>query len=170
MLTRRKLLASTPAALAAVATPAAACVVQLEADAELMRLGAIFDRLYEDWKPLWREMDRAHNRWAAAMHERGVSFGEDMDALFASQAEFGVDIAGDRNNAHLDKVEAAAAPIRVIQPTTLAGLAVRARVCRFDSASLPELDRPRREWDWATECLECFITDIQRMAGLAVSS
>ncbi|MEQ1953609.1 hypothetical protein [Mesorhizobium sp. CN2-181] len=165
MLNRRKLLATTPAVLAAVVTPAAACFGTSDPDAELIRLGAIFDRLYEDWKPLWREMDRAHNRWAAAMHERGTCFGEDMDALFASQAEFGVDIAGDRNNAHLDKVEAAAAPIRVMQPKTLAGLAVRARVCRFDSASLPEIDRPRGDWDWATECLECFIADIERMAA-----
>ncbi|MFI0849248.1 hypothetical protein [Mesorhizobium sp. IMUNJ 23232] len=73
-LTRRAMLSSTPALAVAVATPAAAVCINapLDPDAELVRLGAEFDRQYEAWKPNWRQMHAMGEKWQDFRQKRQV--------------------------------------------------------------------------------------------------
>ena len=165
---RRRMLAGGAAALPLVLAGAVAVANAATGDdAELVRLGAEFDRLYEDWKPLWREMRRESD----AFHTFAQA-GKFADYMAAYRTPEGrrCEAAARRNNRQLDRVEAMANRIRAIQPVSLVGLAVRARVCRFDACLLPKIEKPREHWEWDTLCLQDFLADIERMAGKAVQS
>ncbi|MEQ1956331.1 hypothetical protein [Mesorhizobium sp. CN2-181] len=169
MLTRRKLLASTPALAVAVATPAAAvCTMPTsEPDAELLRLGAEFERQYEAWKPYWRTMHAMGETWQE--FARSGRFADFMDAWRTPEGD-AYEAAIETNNEKLTRLDELAKRIRAIPPSTLAGLMVHARVCRFDCLPLPKLEEAREDWDWDVECLTGFLEHVERMAGSAVQS
>ncbi|MEQ1952473.1 hypothetical protein [Mesorhizobium sp. CN2-181] len=175
MLTRRRLLTSAPALTVAAATPAVAAFVMpndADADAELLRLGAEFERLYKEWIPLWHESERTHDVWWQTFEARGLTWNENQEAIFAVSHEVGNEHAANVSNAALDKVNETAERIRATEPQTLAGLAVWAKVAKFESmpmsvASVQEITA--NELEWEHECLLKFFDQVDRMAGAVAS-
>jgi hypothetical protein len=173
MLTRRKLLASTPALAVAAATAAAAegMGVTPMPDAELIRLGAEFDRLFEAWHPIWAEMHLMGEAWQE-FARKGYESGRFADIMQAWGTPEGVRYEAiiDVNGQHLEVLDKLAVRIRDIVPVSLSGLAVHARVCWYDCLPHVKTEGPRKDWDWDVECLAGFLDHIERMAGKAVQS
>jgi hypothetical protein len=177
MLTRRKLLASSPALALAAASPAAAGLPQnpvpVDVDADLIRLGSEFERLYKEWVPLWRESERTHEAWWTTIEARGLTWKDDIDAIWAVSREVGNEHAANVSNTALDKVNDIAERVRSIEPQTLAGLVVWAKVAKFEAVPLSALatvqDLTAKELEWEHECLLKFFAQVDRMAGAVAS-
>ncbi|GGD93615.1 hypothetical protein GCM10011390_10440 [Aureimonas endophytica] len=133
-------------------------------DAELLALGAEFDRAFAAYKiaavhasnladafhaknGTWpRKAEQRHNAYAAA-------YGRDVDPAI---------VASDDAARVADKL---AIRIRSIPAKTLAGVAVKARTLRYDLCKWGDDPEPMSEWDWDDFCLESFIRGIQEIGG-----
>ena len=106
---RRQAIAGAGAAGAlAITGPALASVPK--SDAELIRLGVEFERLYAEWLPVLKEWQRLHEVAYEAWRAKNIPL--DTEALFAIQDETGSTAASYKNDAALDSLEAVAKKIR----------------------------------------------------------
>ena len=168
---RRSILKSTAAAIA-VAIPGAitGCVPPVIAgpsgqDAELRRLGAEFDRAHAAWVPRWQEWQRIEREWRSTLDAKGMSFAEHgVDAVCSIFTELGGDDASDANDAALKWVEAVADQIRSLRATTIAGIAVKARVACFDAVPMHQIVKPMDKRDHAPQAVIALLAEIVAVA------
>ena len=159
---RRQAIAGAGAAAGAMAlaTPALASVPK--SDAELIRLGAEFDRLHAEWLPAVSEWNRlfgvAHEVWKA----KNIPWSE--DEFLAVRDETGATAASDREDAALSSLEDIAEKIRELPASGFAGLAVKARVLRYDSFKNGDFAVPEVDMDWGPKCFHQFAAEIDRLA------
>ncbi|MFI0849249.1 hypothetical protein [Mesorhizobium sp. IMUNJ 23232] len=92
-----------------------------------------------------------------------------MDAWRTPEGEAYED-AIEANNEKLTSLDELAKLIRAIPPSTLVGLRVHARACRFDCLPFPKLEEPRQDWDWDVACLTGFLEHVERLAGKEAAS
>jgi len=156
--------AVSPAAEAIV--KAAPYVPAADDQAELVRLGREFDRAEAVWIPLWREMRRTHDDWMAVAAKRGLTFRDDgIPALNTVSAEVGAEAASDANDHALTELEGIIDQINAIPPTSLAGLAVHAKVVRHWSVPLAIRERPVSEREEERTELLRFLAHLERLAS-----
>lgn len=137
-----------------------------EEDAQLLWLGAEFDRTLAEWRPLWREMWRLHDAWAEVLKARELSFAvQGDDACWAVNEEIGGRAASEASNLVLDRLEALASEIKAIPPKTVAGIAVWARVARFECVSPFDLEKPQADLDLDVQHLLGFLAMIEQVAA-----
>jgi len=157
---RRQAIAGAGAAALALTGPALASVPK--SDAELIRLGAEFDRLQAEWLPALSEWNHfygvAHEAWKA----KNIPFSE--EEFFAVQDETGATAASDREDAALSSLEDIAEKIRELPAEGFAGLAVKLRVLRYDNFSNEDFDMPEKDMDWGPRAFYQFAAEIERMA------
>lgn len=153
------------AAAAAVAVPPA-CTLTTE-DADLVRLGAEFDRAYSAWLPVRAESKRMYQLWRDTLTERGMSLREHgLDACEAVSCEIGADQARDANQVALDQLDRIGERIREIEPTSIAGLVAWAKATRFDVITPDALLKKTEDLDWDDQCLIAFLGQVERLARL----
>jgi len=161
-ITRRNALAGAGAAagVLAIATPALASGGD---DAELVRLGAEFDRRCTELVPVTREYDHlhavAHEMWKA----KNVPFNE--DGYFAVHDETGANAAANRHEAAYESLQVVATKIRELPASGFAGLAVKVRVVRFENFNDDAFDIPEKDMDWDVRCFHQFVAEIDRLAS-----
>lgn len=165
-LNRRALVAGASlvaaAALRGCSSPA---VAEAAPDAELVRLGTEFDRAHAAWLPRWQEWQRLDDEWRATIKARGMSFHTHGEAaVWAVQSEVGAEAASDANDLALSEVERVADEIRLLRPTTIAGLAVKAKVACFDAVPLPQLVKPESKRDHAPQAVIALLAEIEALA------
>lgn len=166
---RRAVIATALAGLAAGCAPVA--LASTSADADLIRLGEEFDRAEREWIPLWREWQRHERLWRDTIQARGMSFAaHGHDAVMAVFIDAGGDVASEANNAALDRLDTIRDRIKKIKPMTLAGLAVWAKVARFDGTSIHVREKPADQRDTCDAAILDFLTLVEEMAGQAVQS
>lgn len=163
---RRALVAGAPflaaAALRGCSSPALADTAP---DAELVRLGSAFDRAHAAWLPRWQEWQRLDDEWRATLKARGVNFHSHGEAaVWAIQAEIGAEAAGAANDLALSEVERLADEIRALRATTVAGLAVKARVMRFDAVSMHQLVKPNNQRNHDAQAVIALVAEIEELA------
>lgn len=150
------------AVVGCIANPARAAA----ADAELIRLGAEFDRVYPSWLAAWREWQRHEDLWERTLHERGMTGARrSTEACLAVFDEIGGRAASDANDALVKRLDDIANAIRAIQPTTLAGLAVWAKAARNDCVPPRDAERAAEERDWDVKCLIGFLDQVEGLAA-----
>jgi hypothetical protein len=151
-------------AAAAVVTIPPACTVVSD-DAELVELGAEFDRVYASLPPLHREANRINAQWRQTILARGMSFaGHGNEACCALHKELGGEKAEDAQQAVLDVLDGLAARIRALRPTSIAGLASWAKAARFDALSLGIMEQKPDDRDWGDKHLVAFFEEVERLA------
>lgn len=147
--------------MGAAATPLAALPALAAAgeDANLLRLGADFDRLVAEWVPLQIEADRCEEGVISAGLQRGwftldwknraslvMGHFDDVCELDRRSGLNAANEAAEKAATRVDEVASAAA---TLTPQTLAGLAVRARCARWHMSAraflgeVPHDDFPR---------------------------
>lgn len=137
-------------------------------DAELVRLGAEFDRAHAAWLPRWQEWRRLDDEWRATIKARGMSFHTHGEAaVWAVQSELGTEAASDANDLVLSQVERLADEIRPLHPTTIAGLAVKAKVACFDAVPIHQLVKPEGGRDHAPQAIITLLAEIEAAARAA---
>ena len=159
---RRQAIAGAGAAAGAMAlaTPALASVPK--SDAELIRLGAEFDRLHAEWLPALSEWNRlfgvAHEVWKA----KNIPFS--LEEVLAVQDETGATAASEREEAAINSLENVAEKIRELPASGFAGLAVKLRVLRYDNFSNKDFAVPEVDMDWGPRAFHQFAAEIDRLA------
>lgn len=161
---RRTVIATALAGLASGCAPAA--LASTSPDAELVRLGAEFDRAEGDWIPLWREWQRHERLWRDTIKARGMSFAEHgTDAVMAVFADAGGTAASEANDAALVRLDALASQVQKLRPTTLAGLATWAKVARFKGTSLVDRETLARDRDLDVQAILEFLELVEGLAS-----
>ncbi|ABS68655.1 hypothetical protein Xaut_3426 [Xanthobacter versatilis] len=134
-------------------------------DAELLRLGAEFER---NLVLLKAEMERnapVRERYARAVERRrGDLNREPFDNFVKRRVVVEHDDAIDREDAFFNAMDALAERIREKPATGVAGLAVRARVAAYDSHILLKPDNHPDLQEWDNQCLLSFFREVERMA------
>jgi hypothetical protein len=171
-LTRRAALAGALPAAAAITLPAMAATAVLAGashpDAELLRLGAEFDRLHAIWLPLHAEQARLAGVFSAAVTAAETSGGKRLawDEFAALRCETGYEPAIERSwDEALTPLDSLSEEIREIPARTLPGLAVKARLLAYDTDYSSRIDGPDAE-DWDVQSFARFLGEIERMANM----
>ncbi len=162
-------------------------------DAEIMALGAEFDRRVAEWLPLRkRQLEKCAVRDDIGEREGLIEFTRDcndrdrrllvltlpreerrsrFDRWIEIQIETGAEDAITAENDALERIDGINKLIRAIQPHTLAGLAVWAKITRFDSVGLEHFTTPvdeidiENDIDWREECVMRLVLAIEGMAA-----
>ncbi|QIB32673.1 hypothetical protein [Ancylobacter pratisalsi] len=153
---------------AAVPLGAAALGDETSPDAELIRLGAEFDRLYSEWLPLWR-------RWSdfeSVTRTEALAFAGKATSVWERYCQVsnanGCAEATAANDAASDKVTEVAGRIRQLPARGIHGLYVKARVVLFESFATGSHDSVADEdMDWEVLCYVQFLREIASLAGEA---
>lgn len=163
---RRALVAgATLVAAAALRNCSAPAVADTTPDADLVRLGDEFDRAHAAWLPRWQEWRRLDDEWRATLKARGMSFHTHGDAaVWAVQSEVGAEAASDANDLALSEVERVADEIRLLRPTTIAGIAAKAKVACFDAVSMHQLVKPENKRDLGPRAILALLAEIEALA------
>lgn len=165
-LNRRALVAgATLVAAAALRGCSSPAVADTALDAELVRLGAEFDRARAAWLPRWQEWRRLDDEWRATLKARGMSFHTHGDAaVWAVQSEIGAEAASDANDLALSEVERLADEIRPLRASSVAGIAAKAKVACFDAVPMHQLMRPDGERDHGFQSIIALLAEIEALA------
>ncbi|MFG1282266.1 hypothetical protein [Xanthobacter autotrophicus] len=164
--TRRALLKATGAlgSIAALAVPVVV-LPEVEAaehpDAELLRLGAAFEREHVTLAHLKKEEKRLKSVFEVERARRGA---QGWDALTALQEETGYEAAIDRSSDQFDKLDALTGVIRSIPARSFAGLAVKARTTAYDCHFSLSFDLPPDQIGWQEGCFLQLVREVERMA------
>ncbi|MET3355930.1 UNVERIFIED_ORG: hypothetical protein ABID33_003857 [Xanthobacter viscosus] len=167
--TRRSLLKASGAlgTVAALAVPVA-ILPKAEAgehpDAELLRLGAEFEREHVTLASLKNEEDRLNSVFEAEKERRGT---RGWDALTALHEEVGAKEAVSQASDQFDKLDAITSVIRSIPARTIAGLAVKVRATAYDCHFSLSFDLPPDQIDWQEGCFLQLVREVERMAKVA---
>ncbi|MDI4657237.1 twin-arginine translocation signal domain-containing protein [Xanthobacter autotrophicus] len=167
--TRRSLLKASGAlgTVAALAVPVA-ILPKAEAaehpDAELLRLGAEFEREHVILVHLKKEEKRCKSVFEVERARRGTQGWDDLTAL---HEETGYEAAIDRSSDQFDKLDAITSVIRSIPAQTIAGLAVKVRATAYDCHFSLSFDLPPDQIDWQEGCFLQLVRDVERMAKVA---
>jgi hypothetical protein len=161
-------LAGTSALSLASSTKSKAVTSAASSDAELLKLGEQFDEAYAEWVPLHAEWRKQSELFEAAYKiEPGD---QKLEKYFAALEAHPAGAAGDANDAAIDRCNDLSNAVRAIPATTLAGLAAKARVAKFDCFSPNQFSGPHEDWDWDVKCFADLLSEIERLAGSPVHS
>jgi len=176
------MLARIPVALAMTAIlPAAALAADNdnEADAELVRLGAEFDRLYAEWLGLEQEAYRLDDlvseqidiQEVARSGVRGSQWTERCKEWNALRIRTGCEAAITTAEAKAEVIDALSKRIRAIPAVGIAGIAVKASLLAFECLGVFDQlyfwnGGRYEDADLDTERLHRFVTEMRTMAGL----
>lgn len=163
---RRSLLkrAATIGTIAALAAPAGAFPKSDAAelrDAELLRLGAEFEREHVILAELDMEVERLKSTFETEQKRLGI---REWDAVNALREETGYEEGLTRLSDHLDRMDALTSVIRSIPAQTFAGLAVKVRVAAFDCHFSLSFNLPPDQIDWQEGCFLQLVREVERMA------
>ncbi len=161
-ITRRNALTGAGAAAGAMALAGPALATD-GTDAELVRLGAEFDRRCTELVPVTREYNRLHDVARKKWEAKNVPFNEDV--YFAVHDETGANAAALRHEAAFYSLQAVATKIRELPASGFAGLAVKVRVVRFENFNDDAFDIPEKDMDWDVRCFHQFVAEIDRLAS-----
>jgi hypothetical protein len=172
--TRRTILSAIAASTICVVTVPAGVVAPGD-EAQLLRLGAEFDRLLAAWIPLEAEAERINaaieaeslrRGWLAVdKHKRMHLVMDHLDDVQALDEASGLEAAGEAAEAVAIAIDDVVARAGTITPTTLAGLGVRAKLdrwrirCHWCTGSVPNKD------DLAEETMRGFLTLVESFAA-----
>jgi hypothetical protein len=163
---RAVLTALAAATTASVPALAVAGSIASHPDAELLRLGAEFDRRRADYLPACKRcwyMEELFNEEADRRRLRPDS--KRTYALWAKlRIETGCDDAATRQNELGEQVDAVTKRIRETPAKTWAGLAIKARALRFDTMLDFECG-PENEQDWPELVMDAFVAEIERLTA-----
>lgn len=162
-------------------------------DAEIIALGAEFDRRVAEWLPLRKtQLEKCAVRDDIGEQEGLIEFTRDrndrdrrlllltlpreegrsrFDRWIQIQIETGAEDAITAENDALQRIDDINKLIRAIQPQTLGGLAVWAKITRFDAVELDFFAKPVDEidlvddLDWREECVMRLLLAIEGMAA-----
>ncbi|MBS9478656.1 hypothetical protein [Ancylobacter radicis] len=171
---RREALRTIGLGTMAAAVPAGALALAGEPhpDAELIRLGAEFDRLHATWLPLWRRWTEIELATRAMAERLSAGHGEAGWYLYkhyrTASAANGLDASMEAADAVLRQMRDLAEKIHAIPAQGLAGLYVKARVVLHESV-------PTCEWygvadndmDWDVLVFIRFVREMAALAGEA---
>jgi hypothetical protein len=135
-------------------------------DAELVRLGAEFERHYAEYLALFEESDRL-----AADEADDMGLTQGSKAWFELRKERGAETAIEITNDKADELDKIAKRIRAIPAAGIVGLAVKASLLPFAVHNMEDEiaiknGTPMDDLDWVTECLNGFVAEIRGMARL----
>lgn len=176
-MSRRAMLANVPAALTLAAilpTAALAGGNDNEADAELVRLGVEFDRLYAEYVVVLEEMLRISDRFEKEAERQGISPARnrnDYAKWVRLSYDSGHEAAIAASNAKAEIIDEIARRIRAIPAVGVAGMAVKASVLHFDCLNDVEhvgywSDESYDPDDWRVEQVHSFVAEIRAVAAL----
>jgi hypothetical protein len=138
-------------------------------DAELLRLGAEFDRIHAEYRVADDEATQIDDEF----HDRtGLTPTPDKDAfeLWArSRIEYGVDATIEISDALFLRVDAVTEKIRAVLAKTFAGVAVKARALRFNTHLHTQTSLPSDEQDWPERMMNLFVAEIEWFAATAAA-
>ncbi|WP_442580583.1 hypothetical protein ACSBOB_00835 [Mesorhizobium sp. ASY16-5R] len=166
MLTRRKLLASTPALAVAVATPAVAACSTPDADAELIRLGVEFDRTAREYLAIQPKRHAAYEIWSSELVRLGIGFGGKDRRYNRLMRSTGYGPLADRSNKLTNALIVLFGQIVALPATTIPGVAVKATAVAWDAGDygFPDEDNSNGDPDylgfWA------IVHELRALAGL----
>jgi hypothetical protein len=167
---RRTFLRQLAAAGALTVPVAAAAVARAgDADAELVRLGAEFERHFAEYLVLWEEGERALALVDDEADDKGLLQGS--MAWLEFRKEKGGETAIEITNDKADELDKIAKRIRAIPAAGIVGLAVKASLLPFAVHNMEDEiaiknGTPMDDLDWVTECLNGFVAEIRGMARL----
>ena len=158
-------------AIPAAALPAGHATAELAShpDAELIRLGKELDRLRPINAELGTELWVLQKGWIAELDRRGVKVQSDVDSGCPIYNELGGAEVEDRHDRVADLCVELTKAILAAVPTTIAGLAVKAKCYRFECSGVRAASEPTEaeydEMDWDDEITLRLVFDIERMAA-----
>lgn len=141
---------------------AGVCALPPGDDAELIRLGEEFDRLYAEWLPINAERKRLAAIQSTAWEAAGTPFS--IKAWVDSCDACGLTPAEDANDAAMDRLDALAATIDATPAHSLAGIATKLRVIRYVAFSGRVLDRADDDLDWDVLCFVRVQREVEALA------
>jgi hypothetical protein len=166
---RRAVLAGTAAASTAATLPAIAFPA-VQPDAELLALGRQLDRLFamhrvacERYKPQWEVFSREAEKMAATVPNSNDAW-EAMSKRV--EAEYPVDYP--HPDDIIDVTDGPSRVVMALPATTLAGLAVKARLAKFTCSKF--WTETEEDADWDHLVLRSLVDAVLEQAGKAVQS
>lgn len=132
-------------------------------DAELIRLGEEFDRLYAEWLPLRDEHRRCADLRDRAWKTGGFKFS--ADAYNRCCEWSGVIAADAAEEPVLAQLDALAESILVLSASTFQGIAIKLRVVWFSAFPNHDPAEDEDEMDWDARCLMLVRREVQALAG-----
>lgn len=150
---------------AALPITAAALAAEPPSHAELVRLGAEFDRLHAAMLPAWWAWREAGKRCRDILDADGPLT---LDGYKAARRDSGLDETGEVLEEAQHPLDAIVGRIRELPAGGLAGLAVKSRVVLYESFSPHQYDRVAdADMDWDVFCYVRFMREIAALAGEA---
>lgn len=136
-------------------------------DAELLCLGAEFDKLFAEYVELKREEDRLEDIFEEELEKAGYDQKKDRGLVefFRVRNEVGFEQHITFDNEFAERIDEVTKEIRAIPAVTMAGIWVKARALRFDARGVKQVGLPDRDKDFDVECLDHFVAEIQQLAG-----
>jgi hypothetical protein len=153
---RRAMLAGIIAPAIVTAASFAEAAAADVADAELLELGrqhqaltARLDAATEICKPLWKEFGERLKAWRKTIPGPATDemYVAEIDRINRDVGLAAIEERGEHPDHLSDQMDPIVRRILAIQPTTLAGLAVKARVARYGSRHLWDKPDGRADWD-----------------------
>jgi hypothetical protein len=168
---RRAVLTALPAAAIGIGALWPAAAAGADRDAELIRLGAEFDRIYAEYLPLYEEVGRLGGIFEDAVDELELNIGGKADFavwrhLRIETGYEGAIIAAEAVGCRIDPL---ANRVFEIPAASIAGLAVKARYAQFYNHSIDKIKVPARDQDYDVFVLCELVRDIQRLASTALA-
>ena len=145
---------------------AGVCAAPTGDDAELIRLGEEFARLYAEWLPINAEMKRLEEVRQRVWDYLGSHF--TVEAYQASCDACGLTQATDANDGVMDQLDALVEKINAVPARSLMGIAVKLRAIRYTSFALSEFDGEVDDLDWDVRCFALVQRDVEALAAKAV--
>ena len=153
------------AALVPFTPKSATTSVSARPDARLLKLGAKFNEAYSRWVPLCNKMREAEASFIDAYKREYGDSDRTFKKAWALPEAAQFLAASEINNKAIEVCNDLSNEIREIPATTIAGLAVKARVVRFDTFSPWEFTDPPEDMDWGPKVFPDFLAEIDRLAS-----
>lgn len=152
---RRTVLNATAAGLAAgaIAAPPMAAEAGEHPDAELLRLGNLFEAHRRQSEIYKSALKAVEPKWERELARRGIDFVYEREKAREVALETGYEQAMDTYCDELDKLGPIGERIMAIPPRTLDGLRVYAVLARSEAISGENKARSFRDMDWDAACI-----------------
>jgi hypothetical protein len=156
--------------------PATANVVA-NPDAELLVIGAEFERLYADYVPCHSDMGRFAEIFDLIIAEEKKKLGRDLclnnkadEALWEKlRIDCGYEGAICKCDAILNRIIELTNEALKLPAATIGGLAVKARLAQHACHLPEEIEQAPRDQDWDVFVLNELVKDLQCLASLAIA-